>query len=206
MIKLSEIFYSLQGESSYSGLPCIFIRLAECNLNCSYCDTKYAFTTSFSLSIPDIITEIKKLTPLKLVEITGGEPLLQDDVYPLFAELYKNNYTILLETNGSINLKSVPDYVIKIVDVKCPGSHEGDSFDFENLKYLTKNDELKFVLSSLDDYDFAKNFLEKNNINCSIIFSTITPGLSPKIIAEKILEDNLQVRLQLQLHKYLNIS
>lgn len=205
-IELSEIFFSLQGESTYSGLPCIFIRFAKCNLNCKYCDTKYAFKTSFLLSIKEIISKIKSLSNTKLVEITGGEPLLQSTIYSLFEELDKNNYTILLETNGSKSLQSIPDYVIKIVDVKCPGSGEGDSFIMKNLQFLHKNDELKFVLTDLEDYRFAKNFIFTNNLNCKILLSTITPGLSPKVISEKILEDQLDVRLQLQLHKYIGID
>ena len=205
-INLSEIFFSLQGESTYSGLPCLFIRLSECNLDCKYCDTKYAFETSFTLSITEIINNIKSLTDIKLVEITGGEPLLQDKVYKLFEELHKNGFKILLETNGSIILDKVPEYVIKIVDVKCPASGESESFLLDNLQYLSKKDELKFVLSNLDDYQFAKRFIKANKIQSEILFSTITPGISPQEISKKIIEDSLNVRLQLQLHKYIGIE
>lgn len=208
MINLSEIFFSLQGESTFSGLPCIFIRLSKCNLDCKYCDTKYAFKTSFQVTSGEILKKIKQLTKQKLVEITGGEPLLQHEVYDLIRKLHSENYRILLETNGSILLDKVPKYVIKIVDIKCPGSGEGDSFLWENLNFInSQKDEIKFVLSDLTDYDFAKDIVKTrlNDFN-NIIFSTITPGLSPHLIAEKILADDLGVRLQLQLHKYISIE
>ncbi len=200
MIDLSEIFYSIQGESSYSGLPCIFIRLSACNLNCIYCDTQN--DRVFSLKAEQILNEIKQYLPVNLVEITGGEPLLQEEVYYLFHLLHQNKYQILLETNGSVLLSKVPDYVVKIVDVKCPGSNEGNSFLIENLKYLLPKDEVKFVLSNHTDFEFAVKFIRNNSINSDkIIFSPVSGKLELKDLAELVLAERLPVKLQMQLHK-----
>lgn len=203
MLEISEIFCSIQGESTYAGLPCIFIRSAGCNLRCDYCDTTYSYESEITLSINDIITKVKEYDPVKLVEITGGEPLLQLEVYQLFELLHKNGYTILLETNGSISLKDIPEYVIKIVDVKCPGSGEEKSFLLENLEYLNKEkDEIKFVLSDNFDYNWAKDFVMKYNLkDYEILFSPVSDKLNPQDLAKWIIEDKLPVRMQLQLHK-----
>lgn len=203
MLNLSEIFYSIQGESTYAGLPCVFIRLAGCNLRCKYCDTTYSYETSFSLEPGEILLEIKKYEPVKLVEITGGEPLLQSEIYNLFTILYDNDYKILLETNGSIDLEKVPQYVTKIVDVKCPGSGEENNFLLENLKHISpRKDEIKFVILDRQDYDWAKNFITKHNLQKYIIlFSPILEKLKLKKLAKWITEDKLPVRMQLQLHK-----
>ncbi len=203
MLEISEIFYSIQGESTYAGLPCIFIRLASCNLRCNYCDTAYSYESEVTLSENDIITKVKEYDPVKLVEITGGEPLLQPEVHKLFEPLHKDGYTILLETNGSILLKDVPDYVMKIVDVKCPGSGEEKSFLIENLEYINKEkDEIKFVLSNNFDYNWAKDFVLKYNlIDYKILFSPVADKLEPQDLAKWIIEDKLPVRMQLQLHK-----
>jgi len=153
---LIEIFFSIQGESTFAGLPCIFIRLAKCNLRCTYCDSTYTFETKFQLEISQIIKKLKEYSPIKLVEITGGEPLLQDKVYELFDELNRENYQILLETNGSISLDKVPKYVHKIVDIKTPGSGYPNSFDKNNFTFLDKDkDEIKFVITSREDYKFS---------------------------------------------------
>ncbi|MDA3812645.1 MAG: radical SAM protein, partial [Candidatus Cloacimonetes bacterium] len=166
MLNISEIFYSIQGESTYAGLPCIFIRLAGCNLRCEYCDTTYSYESEINLSIEDILTKVKEYDPLKLIEITGGEPLLQPDVYQLFDLLHENEYKILLETNGSISMENVPDHVIKIVDVKCPGSGEENSFLLENLEFIDQEkNEIKFVLSDNFDYNWAKDFVLKYKLN-----------------------------------------
>ena len=204
-MQINEIFHSIQGESSYAGLPCVFIRLTGCNLRCHYCDTTYSHEEKTEKSIPEIITEIATFLPTKLVEITGGEPLLQEEVYSLFEELQKRNYRILLETNGSISLKKVPEYVIKIVDVKTPGSGFGTSFCLENLLLVDpQKDEIKFVLTDREDYEWAKNFIESNKLhNYKILFSAVRNTLPVQSLAEWILEDNLPVRLQLQLHKYI---
>jgi 7-carboxy-7-deazaguanine synthase len=202
MIDLREIFLSIQGESTYSGLPCIFIRLAGCNLRCSYCDTVYSYEKSLSLDSAGILQKISKYEPVKLVEITGGEPLLQNQVYSLIASLYTKGYRILLETNGSLSLEKTPGYVKKIVDVKCPGSSEQNSFLLSNLQYLKRDDELKFVLTDYDDYCFAKEFIKTHQItNIPVHFSPVTTTLSPERLAEWILKDRLAVRLHLQIHK-----
>ena len=199
MLNISEIFYSLQGESSFAGKLCVFIRFAGCNLRCKYCDTKYSYKSDLLLTIPKIIEKIEQYQPTKLVEITGGEPLLQDEVYPLFEKLTNQNYEILLETNGSVNLEKVPNYVTKIVDIKCPESGESNSFLIKNLDFINlKKDELKFVISNVSDYHFAKEFIQKNNlIKHKIIFYKI----DFKKLAELIIKDKLPVRLQIQLHK-----
>ena len=204
MINLSEIFFSIQGESSFAGFPCIFIRFAGCNLRCNYCDTKFAYETEFSMEISEIMKTIDKYSPVKLVEITGGEPLLQPQIYDLISALLKKKYRILLETNGSVNLQKVPAEVIKIVDVKCPGSGEGNSFLMENLKFLNPSDEIKFVLSDRKDYDWAKNFVERYKLNGrKILFSPVFGKVNPAELAKWILQDKLPVRMQLQLQKYI---
>ena len=205
MLNLSEIFCSIQGESSYAGLPCIFIRLAGCNLRCKYCDTTYSYETNFSKSIDEIVAKIIQYSPIKLVEITGGEPLLQKDTSLLFEELIKNNFQILLETNGSISLKNVPPEIVKIVDVKTPGSNCEDSFLLENLSYIhPAKDEIKFVLCNRSDYDWANDFIRKHKLKkLKILFSVVTDNIEPKVLAEWIIEDRLPVRMQLQLHKYI---
>ena len=203
MLNISEIFYSIQGESTYAGLPCIFVRLAGCNLRCDYCDTTYSYESDINLSIDDIIAKVKEYDPVKLVEVTGGEPLLQPEVYQLLELLHENSYTILLETNGSISLKDVPSYVIKIVDVKCPGSGEENSFLLENLEYINKEkDEIKFVLTDNFDYNWAKNFVNKYKLNnYKILFSPVSAEIDSQDLAKWIIEDRLNVRMQLQLHK-----
>ncbi|HPS39519.1 MAG TPA: radical SAM protein [Candidatus Cloacimonadota bacterium] len=204
--EISEIFFSIQGESSYAGRPCIFIRFSDCNLNCTYCDTRYAFSTGKKTPIATILSEIAKY-PSKLVEITGGEPVLQEEATDaLFTALNAAGYTILLETNGSLYLGDIPDYVVKIVDVKTPGSGFGESFMKWNLKFLNEQDELKFVITSPYDYSFAREFIETNALRDRMIhFSPYTLTLPAQTLAEWILRDGLPVRLHLQLHKLLNV-
>ncbi|CAO81334.1 7-carboxy-7-deazaguanine synthase QueE [Candidatus Cloacimonas acidaminovorans] len=205
-LNVTEIFYSLQGESAYSGYPCIFIRLSECNLRCVYCDTQYAFGKGKSMAISSIMEEVKKY-PCSLTEITGGEPLLQEDVDALFEELHKSSYKILLETNGAISLEKVPDYVIKIVDVKTPGSGMVDAFLKDNLDYLNDKDELKFVLTDKNDYQFALSFLAQYKPKVNIIhFSPLTEVLEPKELAKWMLKDGIKAKLTLQLHKIIGIE
>ena len=203
MLKISEIFCSIQGESTYSGLPCIFIRLAGCNLRCDYCDSIYSYESDIEFSVADIISKVKDYDPVKLVEITGGEPLLQSEVYQLFELLHQDGFTILIESNGSISLRDVPEYIIKIVDVKCPGSGEKDSFLLENLEFIhKKKDEIKFVLSDNFDYNWAKDFITKYKLNdYEILFSAVSDRLDQQDLAQWIVEDGLSVRMQLQLHK-----
>ena len=205
-LNITEIFYSLQGESAYSGYPCIFIRLSECNLRCFYCDTQYAFGKGKSMAISSIMEEIKKY-PCSLTEITGGEPLLQEDVDILFEALHQSSYKILLETNGTLSLEKVPAYVIKIVDVKTPGSGMVDAFLKDNLDYLNDKDELKFVLTDKNDYQFALSFLAQYKPKVNIIhFSPLTEVLEPKELAKWMLKDGIKAKLTLQLHKIIGIE
>ncbi len=205
-LSINEIFFSLQGESTYAGFPCVFIRLAECNLRCSYCDTAYAFGRGRSMSISSIMEQVKS-HPGKLVEITGGEPLYQDEVNILMEALHKDDYKILLETNGSLYLGEVPDYVIKIVDVKTPGSGMQNSFMKWNLKFLQKHDELKFVLTNYRDYCFARDFIGANQPQVAAIHLSPVPSLlDPHDLATWMLEDGINAKLSLQLHKLLNLK
>ncbi|MBW6514604.1 MAG: 7-carboxy-7-deazaguanine synthase QueE [Candidatus Syntrophosphaera sp.] len=204
-LMVSEIFYSLQGESSRAGSPCVFIRLSECNLRCSYCDTQYAWSGGTPMSVMAILQEIDKY-PAWLVEITGGEPMLQDGVTDLMQALHEAGYDVMLETNGSIYLADVTDYVVKVVDVKCPGSGCADSFMKWNLKVLQPHDELKFVLTNYYDYRFALEFISANYLeNRILLFSPVQSVLPAEILASWMLEDGVTARLQPQLHKLLNL-
>ena len=204
IIKVNEIFHSIQGESSFTGLPCIFIRLTGCNLKCNYCDTKYAKNQGKHLSIKSILAAVEHYN-CNLVEITGGEPLLQIDVYKLINSLITDNYKVLIETNGSQNIKSLPTGVIKIIDWKTPGSNEGQSFCLDNLEYLVNNDEIKFVISDYDDYKWSVNNIIQNNLNekFTVLMSAANGILDPAKLYQWIINDNLDVRFQLQLHKYI---
>ncbi len=203
---ISELFYSIQGESSFAGLPCVFIRLAGCNLRCSYCDARYTYEEEGKpYPVSDLLTFADQY-PSAQVEITGGEPLLQDNIYPLMDGLLSKGRCVLLETNGSIDLSRVPEEIIKIIDIKCPDSGMADHFDHKNLDLLTANDEIKFVLSSKRDYDWAREMLLKTIPDMlvkkgRILFSPVQSALAPQLLAQWILDDQLQVRLQLQLHK-----
>ncbi|MEW5693372.1 MAG: radical SAM protein [Candidatus Hydrogenedentota bacterium] len=208
-IIISEIFYSILGESSYQGLPFIIIRLAGCNLKCSYCDTVYAqgFEKGRKIGFEEIYQEIKEYK-VKRVLITGGEPLLQTETLKLINYLLNLNYFVLLETNGSLSLKKLPENVIKIVDVKCPGSGEGKSFLKENLKYLHFRDQLKFVISNRSDFEFAINFIRKNKLahKVEISFSPAYNILSAFDLACWILESKEDIYLNIQLHKIINVK
>ncbi len=203
---ISEIFLSIQGESTYAGLPCIFIRLAGCNLSCSWCDTPYARIPEGSreMSVLEVMSGIKKYR-CDLVEITGGEPLMQQDAQMLAKTLVSERYTVLIETNGSVCLEGIDQRVVKIVDVKCPGSGHGGSFLMENLKHITRDDELKFVIGSRADYEYAVRFVEEcvRDKTQRILFAPVTPNLDPRELAGWILRDSIKVRLQMQLHKYI---
>jgi 7-carboxy-7-deazaguanine synthase len=204
-LEVIEIFYSLQGESSYMGMPCSFVRLSGCNLRCSYCDTAYSYQSGTKMDIASILTELGKY-PARVVELTGGEPLWQEHSIDLMQELVRAGYTVLLETNGSLDLSDVPPAVIKIVDVKCPGSGVPDSFLKWNLKCLNAQDELKFVLTNYRDYSFARDFVLNHDLQGRIIhFSPVSTVLKPELLAEWLLEDGLRVKLSLQLHKLLNL-
>lgn len=204
MIKLIEIFCSIQGESSYIGYPCIFIRFAECNLRCNYCDTQYSYKANFSMNISDIMDEIRKYHPIKLVEITGGEPLLQGEITDLIDSLLANNYKVLLETNGSLPLDKIHPQVHKIIDIKTLKSGSKNSFCLANLSYMTESDELKFVISDYDDYLWSKEFIFSNHLlGKNIIFSPVFSKVDPATLVSWIVEDRLNVRFQLQIHKYI---
>ncbi len=215
ILKVNDIFYSIQGESSFAGSPCFFVRLAGCNIRCPYCDTKEALTdiNAKSMYIDDIMTEIIKYGEnIKLAEITGGEPLMQEGVYELINRFLDLKYTVLVETNGTLSIKNIPDNVVKIMDIKCPSSGFVDCNYYENLNYINKNDELKFIIGNLGDYEFAKNFINANRKIIKtekIILSAANVAenqFSSHILAEKILSDRLNVKIGLQLHKFLNLK
>ena len=201
-LKINEIYYSLQGESSFSGLPCVFIRLTYCNLRCSYCDTEYAFYEGDDMKISDIIKKIN-LYECNLVEVTGGEPLLQEGCIQLITELHKNKKTVLIETGGSLPINSIPKKTHIILDLKCPSSNMEDKNMWKNIDFLKKKDEVKFVIGTYEDYCWAKETIQKYNLNkiCPILFSPVYNKIEPKDIAKWILKDNLEVRFQMQLHK-----
>ncbi|MDH4228095.1 MAG: radical SAM protein [Deltaproteobacteria bacterium] len=206
VLKVSEIFLSIQGESTYAGAPCIFIRLAGCNLECNWCDTAYARVTDGAeeLSLDEIVNRMAAFRA-SLVEVTGGEPLVQSNVCGLLERLADEGYTVLLETNGSVDLSGVDKRVIKIVDIKCPSSGHDGSFDMANLAFIGHDDEIKFVINDEADYEFAKRFVEEcvHDRTTKILFAPVRPGLEPSLLAEWILRDGLGVRLQLQVHKYI---
>jgi 7-carboxy-7-deazaguanine synthase len=202
MIKINEIYLSVQGESSHTGLPCVFVRLTGCNLRCVWCDTAYAFHEGKTQSIDQTLKDIKSFG-INLVEITGGEPLMQEDVYPLMEALLENGYKVMLETGGSLSLGKVPRDVIKIMDLKCPGSGEHKKNNLDNLKLLAPHDEVKFVILDRRDYEWSRDLIKKYKINetAPILFSPVYGKLELKEMVKWILEDLLPVRLQTQLHK-----
>ena len=204
MLEVTEIYKSVQGESTYMGLPCVFIRLTGCNLRCVWCDTPHAFHDGKKLSIHQIIDEVKSYD-INLVEITGGEPLLQKEVFPLMESLLKNKFKVMLETSGSLAINNVPAKVIKIIDLKCPGSGEENKNLWENLNHLTSTDEIKFVIADKTDYEWSKKVLQDYELDkkVPVLFSPVFEKLKLKDLTEWILEDNLPVRLHIQLHKYI---
>lgn len=201
-----EIFKSIQGESTYAGLPCIFVRLAGCNLNCTWCDTPYARVPdeAVEMSIPEVVEEVGGFN-CPVVEITGGEPLLQEEAHELMRELLDRGYRVLVETNGSVALSGLDPRVVKVVDVKCPSSGHGGSFLIENLEYITPEDEIKFVIGNREDYDSSIRFMEECLMGRTekVLFAPVRPQLSPRELSDWILKDGLRVRLQLQLHTYI---
>jgi len=200
-ITISELFYSIQGETSFSGLPSVFVRLCGCNLKCSYCDTGYAQSGGSKVSIQNVYEKISSYT-CNLVVITGGEPLMQPNVFELIPLLKKDKKTVLVETNGSLDIRNIPRDAIRIVDVKCPTSGESGKNLISNMSELNDRDELKFVIGSREDYLWAADFIKTHKLlSRSILFSPVAPCLEPRKLAEWILHDNLPVRLQLQLHK-----
>ena len=201
-----EIFKSIQGESTYAGLPCVFVRLAGCNLSCSWCDTPYARVPdeAVEMTIAEVFEEVGGFE-CSLVEITGGEPLLQEEALELAVELLESGHRVLIETNGSVDLSGVDPRVVKVVDVKCPSSGHAGSFLLKNLEFISPEDELKFVIGSREDYDSAVRFIEDflRGKTEKLLFAPVRPLLSPAELSEWILKDGLRVRLQLQLHSYI---
>lgn len=219
-MQITEIYKSIQGESSYAGLPCVFVRLTGCNLRCDWCDSEYTFSGGHKMSIDEVEAEVQRLSPRGgLVEITGGEPMLQErDVVPLMECLLNAGYNVLLETSGERPLGKVPKEIIKIVDVKCPHSGEGDSFNLENLEALTSRDEVKFVISDRSDYEFARDFTASHGLAAKVSGVIFSPAfgkeasgsrdtthclVDPRELAEWMLADDVQGRLGLQLHKFI---
>jgi 7-carboxy-7-deazaguanine synthase len=217
-MQITEVYKSLQGESTYAGLPCVFVRLTGCNLRCSWCDTEYSFYGGKKMTPEQVLAEIERLsTAGGLVEITGGEPMLQErELVPFMQRLLDSGYKVLLETSGERPLDTVPAAVVKIVDVKCPGSGEGDTFRLENLETLTLRDEIKFVISGRADYEFARDFTGEHELAARVNSILLSPAfrkeasgprdasnclLDPQELAEWMLEDNISARLSLQIHK-----
>jgi 7-carboxy-7-deazaguanine synthase len=203
-LKVNEVFYSIQGESSFAGLPCVFVRLTGCNLRCSYCDTQYAYDEGNTLKIDEIIAEVGSYE-CPLVEITGGEPLIQEETPALIQGLLDEDHEVLLETNGSQDISRVDERCVRIVDIKCPSSGEEDKNDLKNLILLTDKDEVKFVIGDRGDYEYAKRVLNLipayPTRKTAVHFSAVYGETDPKTLAKWILEDHLSVRLHMQLHK-----
>jgi 7-carboxy-7-deazaguanine synthase len=205
VLTINEIFHSIQGESTHTGRPCVFVRLTACDLRCSWCDTPYAFTEGSKMSIDAVVARVEQYG-CDLVEITGGEPLLQREVYPLMRQLLGSGRTVMVETGGHHSIKDVPPEVIRIVDVKCPGSGESERNHWENLTLLTTRDEVKFVLKDRTDYEFARDIVRRHDLasrTAAVLFSPVHDVLAAKELAAWILEDRLPVRLQLQAHKFI---
>ncbi|HDD35583.1 MAG TPA: radical SAM protein [Candidatus Desulfofervidus auxilii] len=202
MLKVNELFYSLQGDTSYMGYPCVIIRLTGCNLRCRYCDTQYAYTEGKEYSIEKIISFISRFRT-NLVMITGGEPLLQKKVVTLTERLITTGYKVLIETNGSLPINILPDKVVRIMDIKCPGSGMSKYMLWENINYLKKEDEVKFVILDYNDYNWAKDVINRYGLLklSKVLFSPVFKKLDLRMLADWILKDELNVRLQPQLHK-----
>jgi 7-carboxy-7-deazaguanine synthase len=218
-VYLIEIYKSVQGESSWAGLPCIFVRLAGCNLRCSWCDSEYTFQGGHKMSLEEVEAAVGALAPVRLVEITGGEPMLQErELLPLIEKLMAGGYELMMETSGERPLGDVPTAVHKIVDVKCPGSGEGGTFCLANLAALTRLDEVKFVIADRVDYEFARGFMREHGLAEKVGGVLLSPAwkkvsapirtadncaLDPRVLVEWMLEDGLDARLSLQVHKFI---
>lgn len=205
MLIINEIFHSIQGESTYAGAPCVFVRLTACDLRCSWCDTPYAFTDGRKMSVDDVVAAVAGYG-CRLVEITGGEPLLQEDVYPLMTALRDGGMTVLVETGGHHPVDRVPAGIVRVVDVKCPASGESGRNHWPNLDILAFPDQVKFVLQDRADYEFARQVISRHQLDtrcAAVLLSPVHGVLAPGDLASWILADNLPVRLQLQVHKYI---
>ena len=205
MLTINEIFHSIQGESSHAGRPCVFVRLTACDLRCRWCDTPYAFHEGRKMTVDEVVADVES-RGCPVVEVTGGEPLLQPDVYPLMQRLLDAGKTVLIETGGHRSIAQVPPGVIRIVDVKCPGSGESEKNDWSNLAHLRATDEVKFVIADRRDYDFAREVVRREQLDgkvAAVLFSPVHGELDPKQLAEWVIADRLPVRVQLQVHKYI---
>ena len=204
MLKVNEIYKSIQGESGFVGYPCTFVRLTGCHLRCVWCDTAYAFYEGREMSVEKVVEEIKTFG-IPLVELTGGEPLLQEDAFELIRRLLNLNYQVLIETSGAVSLKNLDTRAVKIMDVKCPGSHMTEHMIWENFDYLKDRDEVKFVIKDRHDFDWACDIIQKRELQNKVhlLFSPVFGELEPQRLAEWILGKNIQVRMQLQIHKYI---
>jgi 7-carboxy-7-deazaguanine synthase len=203
-MRITEIFFSIQGESSHAGKPCVFVRLTGCGLRCGYCDTKYSYSGGTEMPLSDVLASVNAY-PARLVEITGGEPLEQEEAYPLMEALLERGYTVMLETGGHVAVDRVPGPVIKIIDIKCPDSGESEAMHWGNIDLASPQDEFKFVISSRPDYEWSRNIYREKLLNRpqTVLFSPAHGELPPADLARWILEDGLPVRLQLQVHKYI---
>ena len=204
---VNDIFYSIQGESTYAGLPCIFVRLTGCNLRCRYCDTQYAYFNGFEASADEIEQKIRKYN-CNLIEITGGEPLIQSETPELAQRLVQRGFQVLVETNGSLDIDVLPYPIIRIMDFKCPGSGELDKMNWSNLKELRSQDEVKFVISDQNVFKWAMEVVERFNLlnRSTVLLSPVHGVLQPQILSQWLLKEKLSARIQIQLQKYLSIK
>ncbi len=205
MLTINEIFLSIQGESTYAGAPCVFVRLTACDLRCMWCDTPYAFAEGRKMTVDEVVAEVARYG-CPLVELTGGEPLLQEDAYPLMTALLGRGMRVLLETGGHISVARVPAGVVKVIDVKCPASGESGRNHWPNLDQLAPADQVKFVIQDRADYEFARQVIARHQLSTrceAVLCSPVHDVLAPRDLASWILADNLPVRLQLQVHKYI---
>jgi 7-carboxy-7-deazaguanine synthase len=205
VLTINEIFHSIQGESTFAGRPCVFVRLTACDLRCRWCDTPYAFHEGRKMSVDEVIADVEA-RGCPTVEVTGGEPLLQPDVYPLMQRLLDAGKTVLIETGGHRSIANVPAGVIRIMDVKCPGSGEAGKNDWSNLAHLTSSDEVKFVIADRRDYEFARDIVLRENLPArvnAVLLSPVHGELDAKLLSEWVIADRLDVRVQLQVHKYI---
>lgn len=204
-MRVNEIYLSIQGESSYMGRPCVLVRLTGCDLRCTYCDTEYAFTEGEEVSSDEMFSIVEKLG-VNLVEITGGEPLLQKDVFPFIDRLIESGFEVLVETSGCVPVKKLNKKAVKIMDIKCPSSGESAKNDWRNLDYLQPHDEIKFVIGDREDYEYALNIMNKTGLEGKvkeILMSPVHGKIDNADLAKWIIEDKRDVRMQLQLHKYI---
>ncbi len=204
ILVINEIYPSIQGESSYAGLPCVFVRLTGCNLRCTYCDTEYAFYEGTRRTVEDVVEETRSFN-IPLVEITGGEPLLQRGCSTLAKRLLDSGHRVLVETSGAFPINVLPPGTIRIMDLKCPSSGECDKNDWSNIEFLNEGDEVKFVIGDRADYDWTSDVMRRYDLpkRCTVLISTVFGKLEPVTVTEWMLADNLQARFQLQMHKYI---